>query len=283
MFNELISNGFDCSVVILIHTFVLFELIFMFCFLQLIYVLYLFLRADEHLSTRYRSVCSSSKVPLQGHAVLTTQSTCQLKARKREQASDVPSATLPTSHNEFMFPKLTISPLRRFQLLDSDSESDHPSVSEDVNKNAHRIDPSLMESKSVTSEEKRKVSSSTPQGDDLWNNFCPVKSFHIPTPALDEVCEEYFSSVKKKDEAQKVQTNACVNNNRRCHPNINNHENFEQSWDSSDPLPPAHFYFFHSDPRIQKLVRSRLPYFSPIGVVPDRGNQQPSASVIDYM
>ncbi|KAI9185565.1 hypothetical protein LWI28_008421 [Acer negundo] len=241
---------------------------------------------DVHPSTQYHSVCSSSKVPLQGQAFFTTQSSSQLKARKREQASDVPSASLSTSHNEFMFPKLTISPLRRFQLLDSDSDSDsdHPSVNEDVSKGAHRIDPSSKESESVASGEKRKVSSITPQKDDLWKDFCPIMGSHIPTPALDEVCEEYFQSAKDKNAGQKFQTDARIdNNNKRCHPNMNNCENFEQCWDSADPLPPAHRYFFHSDPRIQKLVRSRLPNFSPIGVVPDTGNQQPSASDIDYM
>ncbi|KAK1580806.1 hypothetical protein Q3G72_000307 [Acer saccharum] len=108
-----------------------------------------------------------------------------------------------------------------FQLLDSDSDSDsdHPSISEDVSKGAHRIDPPSKESKSVASGEKRKVSLITPQKDDLWKDFCPMMGSHIPTPALDEVCEEYFQSAKEKN----------------------------------------------------------------AGVVPDRGNQQPSASDIDYM
>ncbi|TXG67835.1 hypothetical protein EZV62_009110 [Acer yangbiense] len=240
---------------------------------------------DEHPSTQYHSVGSSSKVPLQGHAIFTTQSSSQLKERKRQQTSDVPSASLSTSHRELMFPKLTISPLRRFQLLDSDSDSDsdHPSISEDVSKGAHRIDPPSKESKSVASGEKRKVSSITPQKDDLWKDFCPMMGSHIPTPALDEVCEEYFQSAKEKNAGHKFQTDARVDNNKRCHPNMNSRENFEQCWDSADPLPPAHRYFFHSDPRIQKLVRSRLPNFSLIGVVPDRGNLQPSASDIDYM
>ncbi|KAK1581527.1 hypothetical protein Q3G72_006799 [Acer saccharum] len=108
-----------------------------------------------------------------------------------------------------------------FQLLDSDSDSDsdHPSISEDVSKGAHRIDPPSKESKSVASGEKRKVSLITPQKDDLWKDFCPMMGSHIPTPALDAVCEEYFQSAKEKN----------------------------------------------------------------AGVVPDRGNQQPSASDIDYM
>ncbi|TXG67837.1 hypothetical protein EZV62_009112 [Acer yangbiense] len=106
---------------------------------------------------------------------------------------------------------------------------------------------------------------------------------HIPTPALDEVCEEYFQSEKEKNASHKFQTDERVDNNKRCHPNMNSCGNFEQCWDSADPLPPAHRYFFHSDPRIQKLIRSHLPNFSLISVVPDRGNQQPSASDIDYM
>ena len=55
----------------------------------------------------------------------------------------------------------------------------------------------------------------------------------------------------------------------------------QQLWESTSPLPPAHRYFFHEDPRIRQLVRSRLCNFSPLGV--NRVNQQPNVSRIDYM
>lgn len=229
-------------------------------------------------------MCSSSKVPLQGHAILTTRSTGQLKARKKEQSAGVPSASLPTRQNEFVFPKLTISPLRKFQLLDSDSDSDsdHPPVSKDVNETAHIPDAVLKESKSVASQEKREAPSLVHQDDDLWKDFCPINNFRIATPALDEVCEEYFSSRKKQgDGSQKLQTNPCLDNNRNSFPKMT-HMSLEQNWDSSNPLPPAHHYFLHKDPRIQNLVHSRLPNFLPIGVALDRSNQQPGSSAMNY-
>nr|GEV55254.1 Toll/interleukin-1 receptor (TIR) domain-containing protein [Tanacetum cinerariifolium] len=34
----------------------------------------------------------------------------------------------------------------------------------------------------------------------IYGKILDERSFHIPTPALDEVCEEYFSSMKEKDE-----------------------------------------------------------------------------------
>uniref|UniRef100_A0A5B7BP72 Uncharacterized protein n=1 Tax=Davidia involucrata TaxID=16924 RepID=A0A5B7BP72_DAVIN len=245
-------------------------------------------KADEPPSTQYHSVCSNSKFPLHGHGVLTTQSSSQWKVRKRKQdLKALASASLETSSNKLMFPKLTVSPLRRFQLLDSDS--DDP-VSEDVNEETKKVDSSSKERQSnrgryaTASEQKRtKASVSTSQTEDLWKNFCSEKSFHIPTPALDEVCEEYFRSVKNKNEAQNLRSDGCTANNKGCHQNSCVSKNDDHHWDLGNPLPPAHYYFFHDDPRIQKLVHSRLPNFYPLSAVNNRENKQPSASVIDYM
>lgn len=245
------------------------------------YIIYLSLRADEHQPAQYNSVCSSSKIPLRGCGVLTTQSSSVSKTRKRELASDAPSsASMETSHSGLLFPKLTVSPLRRFQLLDSDSDSDHPSVSEDIKKGSHKIEPPSKGLGSTASNQKRKLLVDRPQNEDLWKDFCPAKSFHIPTPALDEVCEEYFQSFKNKNAAS---IDAYLGNSRECHVTASTSEIFEQCWDSTSPLPPSHGYFFHDDPRIQKLVRSRLPNFSPLGIVASIENQQPCAPVINYM
>ncbi|XP_059662488.1 uncharacterized protein LOC132308427 [Cornus florida] len=239
--------------------------------------------ADGPRSTQHHSVCSSSKFPLHGHGVLMTQSANQWKVRKRKQESEVPaSASFETSSKKLMIPKLTVSPLRRFQLLDSDS--DDPSVSEDVNGESIKVDLSSKEREcnpgqhATLSEQKRKNASvSMSQAPDLWKDFCSEKNFHIPTPTLDEVCEEYFRSVKNKNEVQNL------SENKDCSQGTNILKNDEHPWNLGDPVPPAHRYFFHDEPRIQKLVRSRLPNFYPLGAMNERGNNQLRASVIDYM
>lgn len=245
-------------------------------------------RRDEHPSTQYHSVCSSSKFPLRASGVLTSRSASHRKAGKREQASNHPaSSSLETSSSKLMFPKLTISPLRRFQLLDSDD--DDPSVIEDANQEAKNTHPSAKVRQSnhrqysCASEEKStKTFVSMPQNVDLWKDFWPNRSVGIPTPALDEVCEEYFRSVKDKNVTVKLGSDGCISNEKRSYQNKNNRKTVQHQLDLADPLPPAHRYFFHADPRIQKLVRSRLPNFSPLGVVSNT-NMQHGASVIDYM
>ncbi|GAV72931.1 hypothetical protein CFOL_v3_16419 [Cephalotus follicularis] len=230
---------------------------------------------DDHPPKHLHSVQSSSKAPLQGLRVSTTRSSRQWKARKMEQGPDC--ASVDTIPNGSTFPKLTISPIRKFQLIDSDSED--TSGSKDVSKTVHENKQQF-----TVSEQRRKVLAGKPQNEDLWKDFSPSKSLHIPTPALDEFCEEYSRSVKSKDAAQALGGAGAsyINNDEGCHQITNSGQKFEQCWDLTDPPPPAHQYFFHDDPRIQKLVRTRLPNFFPLGVV-NRGNVQSSASIIDYM
>lgn len=232
-------------------------------------------------------MCSTSKVPLHGRGVITTQSSSQRKERKKKIVSDVPaSASIEKSQNEKMFPRLTNSPLRRFQLIDSDS--DDPSVSEDVSRMPHKIDLSSKKQQpnpgpsASASEKRQKASDGMPQNVDFWKDFSPVKSFHIPTPALDEVCEEYFCTVKDKNIAENPGSKACSQRNSSSDETTNG-QNIEKSWNFAGPLPPAHYYFFHKDGRIRKLVRDRLPHFFPLGAIEDGGNQHYGASVIDYM
>ncbi|KAG7953799.1 hypothetical protein I3843_12G128300 [Carya illinoinensis] len=242
-----------------------------------------FLR-DAYPPSQHQSMCSSSKIPLHGCGVLTTESSSQMKARKRKPVSDTPaSMSLQTSRNASMFPKLTISPLRRFQLLDSDS--DDSSGHDNLSREAHKTGPCSTEQQSnphspaILREQKIKVSGITSQNEDLWKDFCPKKSVCIPTPALDEVFEEYYQSLKDKNLNWKLRNNVCTSNKEA----TSSSQNDEQVWNSEDPFPPVHRYFFHDDPRIQKLVRNRLPNFSPLGIIKNRGHQQPNASVIDYM
>ncbi|KAI4308012.1 hypothetical protein L6164_031131 [Bauhinia variegata] len=237
---------------------------------------------DAHPSTRNSVLCSSSKVTLSGCGVLTPHSSTNWKGRKQKEALDIPtSRRLETGQNGLVFPKLTTSPLRRFQLLDSDSDD---SVSEIVG-STHKIDscskePTCNPSKSATGFEQNGSVSLKIDLQDLWKDFSPVKSFSIPTPAFNEVCEEYFRSTKDKN-VEKSRIDISANHKEHFPGVLSSCQNDQQVWDSAYPLPPSHRYFFHEDPRIQKLVRNRLCSFSPLGV--NKVNQQPNTSNIDYM
>ncbi|KAJ0801828.1 hypothetical protein HanPI659440_Chr03g0121691 [Helianthus annuus] len=223
---------------------------------------------DKHPSTQHHSVCKTSKFSLNVQGVLTTQS-----GNRKQNASNAPESVI-TSCNKPPFPKLSASPLRRFQLIDSDSDYDDPYISEGTtNKTYNRSEPYLNCGPPDVQHEKKKINepNKTSTKKDLWEDFEPEKSFRIPTPALDEFCEEYFSSVKDKRISQsnvgKINRNIHVTNN---------------VIDLGDPRPPAHQYFFHNDPRVQDLVRTRLPNFFPINAE-NNDSEQPSTSNIDYM
>ncbi|KAL0362822.1 UNVERIFIED_CONTAM: hypothetical protein Scaly_1237400 [Sesamum calycinum] len=217
------------------------------------------------------SVCSSSKPSLRGQGVVSFGSGSQWRSRKgKEISSASASANMETKGNNVIFPKLTVSPLRRFQLIDSDS--DDPSMIEDTSKEMRRATLSLNKQSdsskyvALSNRETKESSVGKCQNDDLWKDFCSEKNSHILTPAFDEVCEEYFKNVKNKS---KSEVDCKVSNNDRTL--------------DVGPLPPAHSYFFHKDLRIQKLVRDRLPYFFPLGAGSNQDYKQQNVSVIDYM
>lgn len=216
------------------------------------------------------SVCSSSKPSLHGQKVVTSESGIRFNSRK---GKEVPSASasinVETRGSNVIFPKLTVSPLRRFQLIDSDS--DDPSTIEDKCKEM----PSAIFSEdkksdyckqAVIGNQGIKTSVGTHQIKDLWKNFCPEKSNRIPTPAFDEFCEEYFTGLK--DTSMPKYDHKDTGCGRKT---------------DETSLPPAHCYFFHNDSRIQKLVQERLPHFIPLEVGNNQEYKQQNVSVIDYM
>ncbi|CAN4104028.1 unnamed protein product [Withania somnifera] len=218
----------------------------------------------------HNSVCSSSKIPLQEQRVLSSQSVSKYTGRKNE-ASNVSSISqsMGTSTSNLVFPELTISPLRRFQLIDSDS--DEPSKSEFVEKESEVVDSRLSgnphcNGADLSCQRKAETSAGTLKTKDLWEDFCSERSFNIPTPAFDDFCEESFKSVKDGKRILTTKSGLTESNMR-----------------PQGPLLPAHCYFFHKDPRIQKLVRDRLPNFFPLGADNIAGQNQDDASVIDYM
>ncbi|PKI55852.1 hypothetical protein CRG98_023733 [Punica granatum] len=156
------------------------------------------------------------------------------------------------------------SPIRRFVLVDSDS--DDPSVQEEAN------------NPGMSSKRKIEASFDKPGDEDFWKDFHQMKSSRISTPTFDEFCTEYFHSVKdNKNKMQKPETYSSPGDNLSCLRPSSSREN------GQTPLPPSHQYFFHYDLRIQNLVRSRLPYFFPLGGGNNRECEQSSTSVIDYM
>ncbi|XP_022139757.1 uncharacterized protein LOC111010590 isoform X2 [Momordica charantia] len=229
---------------------------------------------DHHPSSLLQCVCSTSKVPL--HGILTAPSSSQLKAKKIKETVDAPTSAGLEKQNKSMFSNLTISPLRKFQLLDSDS--DDPSSCDNKSRKSHKAASSLDKQKSIFCHsatahyKKMRLTACVTQKEDLWKDFCQTKSSHLPTPAFDEVCEEFFQLKKDNKAATELGSSARIN----CMDNQTNNSSCPN--ELMDKLScPAHYYFFHDDPRIQKLVRNRLPNFFPLGVDGSR------ASVIDYM
>ena len=211
------------------------------------------------------SVCSSSKLSLHRKKVVTSEPGNQwISTKGKEFPSSSTSINVQSRGSNMIFPKLTASPLRRFQLIDSDS--DDPSTTEDM----LREPPIVV----LSPEEKQtdyckgaKTSVGKHQTEDLWKDLLPEKSSSIPTPAFDEFCKEYFSCLNDKS-VPKIncqQAGSGVNRDKKTN------------------LPPAHCYFFHNDSRIQKLVRERLPHFFPLEVGNNQDIKQQNASVIDYM
>lgn len=228
--------------------------------------------SDEPPPTQYQSVCGSSKLSLPKHGVLSSQSS----KKRKHVTSTSSSVNVDRSSNNVMFPKLILSPLRKFQLIDSDS--DDPSGNGCANVTANKPGGSTKatqfsprENGNMGEDIRKEAQASMCKTDDLWSNFCMDKSLPIPTPAFDEVCEEYFKSATNNLSTAKV----CNKSNKNIH--------CEQQVNLGDPLPPAHTYFFHDDIRIQNLVRNRLPNFFPLMTKNIRGSDQPNASAIDYM
>jgi hypothetical protein len=165
-----------------------------------------------------------------------------------------------------------------FQLLDSDDDDDL--FREDVNvSGVDKVGPSLSTG-STPLEDDRKTQFGVNQNQDLWKDLSPVKNFSIPTPAFNEVCEEYFHSAKNT-EVPRSRIDISENHNETYRGVNSGCQQDEQIWEAAGPVPPAHCYYFHEDPRIQQLVRSRLCNFSPLGV--NSVNQHQNVSHIDYM
>ncbi|PIA50641.1 hypothetical protein AQUCO_01200092v1 [Aquilegia coerulea] len=243
---------------------------------------------DEHAKLQKHSSCKRSKIAANGFIPLSKQFSSKLKARQHTQASNASTVTsMEASSSKTMFPKLTISPLRKFLLIDSDT--DDSSSSEDIFEDAKKVDVSASKrprntNKNLTINQqkgKNVTGDSKLQTEDLWKDFGLQKGVNIQTPALDEFCQEFFTSAKGKTTEQDKDRNVHVTSSKMCDQKKCISENAELYKSLDHPLPPAYKYFYHDDPRIQRLVRHRLPNFFPLGV--NTENPQSQAAEIDYM
>ncbi|XP_077243617.1 uncharacterized protein LOC143884106 isoform X3 [Tasmannia lanceolata] len=254
---------------------------------------------DEYSTTQNRYACSSSKLSLRNHGILSAQPLSKLNAQENTLAYNAPtSANLKAETHKGMIPKLTVSPLRRIQFIDSDS--DEPSDSEDLFNVVKKVDGCTKDSWHTPSqsmsvgEQKAKISSELRQKH-LWEDFHPKENRHLATPAFDEFCEEYFGvrqdmnidQSKRGDisfnSAKSLAPDYFLDGSKGCFQRNSIQANVAHCRNLPNPLPPAYCYFYHQDPRIQTLVHDRLPNFSPIGSVNHRGNQQSETTDIDYM
>lgn len=209
-----------------------------------------------------RDASSSSKVSLRNQGVLTSQSTTKMKTKKM--APNYVSSTLSNlekSDRTKLLPKLTISPLRKIHVLDTDSDSDNYSdFGFDQKKNEAKMGKKQKEKTSMT------------------------------TPALDEFCKEYFRSDNGLNAPLKMDepgTSVCSS---RVFDPVEFTKDFEDilpkegssSEFSNDGLP-CYKYFFHNDARISTLVKERLLHFTPIGIVNGRADAQNGRGNFDYM
>uniref|UniRef100_J3M1K7 Uncharacterized protein n=1 Tax=Oryza brachyantha TaxID=4533 RepID=J3M1K7_ORYBR len=204
------------------------------------------------------SQASNSKFSLMNRGVLMSQLT-----NKTKKFTHVPcysaSKSLEESCSKKLLPKITLSPMRKIHLLDSDSDLDD------------KDRPSLRpKSKS--------------QADTVLDNTNAEMRVSWVTPALDEFCNEYFKSVKEQRPQQENDSSFCVPKAIRFnYPVSETGGHFQHQATPSgaalhdnitDSHPPAMDYFFHHDPLVRELVRERLEHFVPIGVDSSRGNEQ---------
>ncbi|RZC65659.1 hypothetical protein C5167_009345 [Papaver somniferum] len=229
---------------------------------------------DTRSAVQNHSVASTSKLALPARRPLPRQWMTNPKANKEIPSSKAStSKSLDASEKKVKFP---LGPVRRFPILDSDFDSDDVSSGEDQHEDAPVVD---------SSSRKRQFSSTQPVAgqqkmaksgkiEDLWKDF----TTKISTPALDEFCEEYFKSAENSNVNQAKDKGVHLGTSRPFFQKVAIRETFNK-----DGQPPAYLYFYNDDPRIQRLVRERLPYFSPLAAKENHVDKESEVAAIDYM
>ncbi|CAM8955728.1 unnamed protein product [Rhodiola kirilowii] len=247
----------------------------------------------ESTSAKSQAMCSTSKASLPAQGSVVVKSVRKLQSNYQNEAT--PYLNLPkgdaardTSVDKIKLPKITVSPLRKFQLVDSDSDDfldNHEvhigSVKKDVLQKTAKTGCGQTEPSGKRSV--KESSTCSYRIEDLWKDFVSPKSFKISTPVLDEVCEEYSQTLKEKNDGKcpDPEHASYISDNGKVIGNIT--DQFVQNHPGSHgSIPPAHRYFFHNDKRIQNLVRSRLHNFYPLEIFDNSVVDQFGEPNIDY-
>ncbi|KAJ1272861.1 hypothetical protein BS78_06G235100 [Paspalum vaginatum] len=191
---------------------------------------------------------SNSKFSLLSRGVLMTQSAAKAKA-----SNSSASMSLEESCTKKLLPKITISPMRKIHLLDSDTDADD--------------DQSQNKAKKPVSPVK-KTSTAVHKGKAMLNDSWA-------TPAFDEFCNEYFQSTKDAGFSQQKEGNkfSSPKGSQSRHVQQQSSSRGAVLDDILDSHPPATHYFFHHDQRVRDLVRDRLQHFFPLGAGSTRDEQ----------
>ncbi|KAJ0966158.1 hypothetical protein J5N97_027296 [Dioscorea zingiberensis] len=244
-------------------------------------------RLDECSSVQSHSTCHNSKLSL--HKNLYSHSISKLKTPKVSSASNTSILTnLETSSRKNFSAKLPVSPVRKIQLVDSDSD-DPSSESKEFDMSKQSIGLSSTQFASGKEKKNASFSMKSTQKESFWKDLRLKPDVDVATPALDAFCEEYFRGQEPRFDQHKDGNAAASTSKITHHNDFEGHcpksisRTSEQNWDQPYPQPPAYCYFFHPDAMIQKLVRERLPYFVPLSTGDDRGHQQYGTENLDYM
>ncbi|CAO2036570.1 unnamed protein product [Urochloa humidicola] len=217
------------------------------------------------------STSSNSKFSLLNRGVLT-QSATKANTSKFTQTSDCSgSKSLEESCTKKLHPTITISPMRKIYLLDSDIDDN------ELNHNAAKKPVSPVK-KRQESMHKYMQENKKPEG----NNWA--------TPAFDEFCNEYFNSTKDSGSWQKEGNSFSSSKVSQPKHSDEMEGHFQQQSTLSGGVlddnlgghPPPMHYFFHNDPRVRDLVRGRLQHFLPIGAGCTRGSVQTRGESLSY-
>ncbi|KAK1304971.1 hypothetical protein QJS10_CPB11g01328 [Acorus calamus] len=250
-----------------------------------------------HSATQIHSACSTSKFSLLGHGILKTQSRSDSRFQKLAAVSNASTPRGLEDTRNSKLPETSISPLRKIQLIDSDS--DESSFVEIRGKDARKGSAcsennwrTPVQYATGSQQTRAKISSKKFQTDSFWKDFSPKKN--LETPAFDEFCEEYFQSVNIRNTGPRKEGNIIIGSSRVLDQNESMNQSKAEYQDSMDkhqdrwselpdPQLPAFRYFYHDDPRIRELVRNRLPNFIPLGTVNHIENQHLDTTDLGYM
>ncbi|CAN6276986.1 unnamed protein product [Urochloa humidicola] len=237
------------------------------------------------------STSSNSKFSLLNCGVLTQAATKASTSKFTQTPNCSASKSLEESCTKKLLPKITISPMRKIYLLDSDTDADdelnHNKAKKPVSPVKKRQESmhKYMQEKATFQENKK------PQGNTTVQKSEAVMNNNWATPAFDEFCNEYFRSTKDAGSSRQKESNSF------CSPKVSQPKysdemegHFQQQSTSSggvlddnlDGHPPAMHYFFHHDPRVCDLVRGRLQHFFPIGAGSTRENEQTRGESLSY-